>query len=95
MYGIAAGADLKALRAFAQDIMGEWPSDLDGGSIQELAVKHGLLMETYPTKRCCDEGCRCAEYCDETDFAGGHVICYRKTPALTGIEPAGEENAVG
>lgn len=73
------------LRAFAQEIMDGWPDVgmLDGFDIQELAVKHGLLIETTRNKPCADEGCNCAEMCDECDWLEG-VQCYHTTELLKG-----------
>lgn len=50
-------------------------ADADGGHIQELAVKHGLLMPEQRTERCGDS-CQCAEY---ADFP---VECFRKVKEL-------------
>lgn len=78
-------AERDKLRAFAQDIMDDWPDvgTLDGFDLQELAVKHGLLAETIHHKPCAEEGCNCAEMCDERDWQEG-VQCYRATSLLKG-----------
>ncbi len=78
-------AERDQLRAFAQDIMDEWPdvSTLDGFDLQELAVKHGLLAETTHHKPCAEEGCNCASMVDERDWQEG-VQCYRGTALLKG-----------
>jgi len=71
-------SDLEKLRAFAQAVMQSWPTgDVDGGEVQDLAVKHGLLESFEATGPCCEDGCTCAEF----DFP---ATCYRKTPLLTG-----------
>jgi hypothetical protein len=72
-----------SLRAFARDVLGDWPvaCGLDGFDIQELAVKHGLLVETTQTKPC-DGVCTCSEYFDHDEFADG-VTCYRRTDLLS------------
>lgn len=49
--------------------------DADGGHIQELAIKHGLLKPEQRTERCSD-ACSCAEY---ADFP---VECFRKVKEL-------------
>jgi len=88
---IAALHDENAkLRAFAQDVMGEWLNCgiLDNGDLQELAVKHGLLIPTH-TEQPCGEECACLEYYGQDDFHRGEVLCYRKTQLLLGDE--GEE----
>lgn len=78
-------AERDKLRAFAQDIMDEWPDvgTLDGFDLQELAVKHGLLAETTHHKPCAEEGCNCAAMVDERDWQEG-VQCYRGTALLKG-----------
>lgn len=75
----------KKLRAFAQDIMEDWPDvgSLDGYDIQILGVKHGLLDETTHHKPCAEEGCACAAMCYESDWKEG-VQCYRSTALLKG-----------
>lgn len=50
-------------------------ADADGGHIQELAIKHGLLKPEQRTERCGDT-CSCAEY---ADFP---VECFRKVKEL-------------
>lgn len=72
-----------ALRAFARDAMRVWPhGDLDGGDLQDIAEKHGLLRQETRYEPCGD-GCNCAEVCDEEDFKRG-VTCYLKTELLMG-----------
>lgn len=75
---------LEKLRAFAQDVMESWPiGDLDGGELQDLALKHGLLMaETRHSP--CGDNCSCSEYMDQGDFKDG-VVCLRKTELLPGL----------
>lgn len=66
-----------ALRAFAQGIMADWPNPVvDGFDIQDLAVKHGLLIGHEVTQPCSEEGCNCAEY---GDFP---MTCYRPSAIL-------------
>lgn len=68
--------ELTALRAFAQRVMKNWPDgDVDGGELQDAAVKYGLLAPHEVNDRC-GEGCRCA---DVGDFP---LICYRPTVVL-------------
>lgn len=73
------------LRAFAQEIMDGWPDvgTLDGFDLQELAVKHGLLVATIRHQPCSEEFCSCAEMVDERDWQQG-VDCYHTTPLLKG-----------
>ena len=82
--------DVRKLRAFAAAVLGDWPDSgtLDGGDVQELAIKHGLLRakDPAPTRPCSDEGCFCAEY-RGTDFNGefdGGIECYERTTLLLG-----------
>lgn len=56
-------AEFAKLRAFAQDVMKAWPiGDLDGGELQEAALRHGLLRERRPSEPCGDD---CTAYCYE------------------------------
>jgi hypothetical protein len=83
MAGVDRTAEVEELRAFAQAVMEWWPmNDLDGGTLQEIAVKHGMLK---PEKRHepCGEVCSCNEYADPDEWMDG-VLCYRKTPLLKG-----------
>jgi hypothetical protein len=76
--------ELEALRAFAQEVMECWPlGDVDGGELQDIAVKHGLLYEARPSEPCGEE-CDCRDSYHESDFLDGTVVCYRKTNLLTG-----------
>ncbi len=75
--------ELYALRAFAQAVMEAWPeSDVDGGTLQSIAVAHGLLRPETRTGPC-GEGCHCADYATAQEFERG-VTCYRKTALLLG-----------
>ena len=49
---------------------------LDGGEIQDMAVEHGLLVETKVSEPC-GEYCRCDNYGAEFP-----TICYRYAEAL-------------
>lgn len=74
--------EVNQLRAFAQAIMESWPiGDVDGGHLQDMAVKHGLLVKTTQNKPCCEEGCTCAEYLAPDEFP---TECYRHTNLLKG-----------
>lgn len=77
--------ELVRLRSFARDVMETWPrGDLEGGDLQDLAVKHGLLVpETRYTP--CREECFCAEYATWEEFEAG-VICYRRAALLVADE---------
>lgn len=80
-------AQIDCLRAFAQGVMRSWPmGDVDGGALQDLAIKHGLLklQEPLPTAPC-GEHCGCAEFISSDEWADG-IECYRKTPLLTGAQ---------
>ena len=55
---------LRQLEAFTAEIMDEWwTGDLDGGSRQDIALKHGVLTETIATEPC-GENCNCSG-CDD------------------------------
>ena len=85
---IEQSEELARLRSFARDVMETWPrGDLEGGDLQDLAVKHGLLVpETRYTP--CREECFCAEYATTEEFEDG-VICYRRA-ALLGTDEVSE-----
>lgn len=79
--------DAAGLRAFANamvDIAFEG-GDADGGQIQELATKHGLLIETDRQFRCHEEFCNCAIY-------GFPVTCYVRSPALAPLAKPAKES---
>lgn len=60
-------------------------SSFDGGDIQEMGVRHGLLFPEKRTERC-GEHCECAEY-------GFPIECFRIARALLatpGIESGGQ-----
>lgn len=76
-------AERDSLRAFAQAVMECWPmGDLDGGTLQDAAVAHGLLVPETRHEPCA-EGCCCAENADAKEWTSG-VVCYRKTLLLKG-----------
>ncbi|EZI28917.1 hypothetical protein [Pseudomonas extremaustralis] len=67
------------LRAFAVDMINASfeGGSFDGGDIQDIAVKHGLLaIERREVE--CGEACACREY-------GFPAECYRKTPILGAV----------
>ncbi|MWK59858.1 hypothetical protein GO594_28070 [Pseudomonas otitidis] len=55
--------------------------DFDGGDIQEMGVRHGLLFPEHRTERC-GEHCECAEY-------GFPVECFRIARALLATKTDG------
>ena len=68
----------ESLRLFAVEIMECWPDgDVDGGFLQDTAIKHGLLAAHEVTEPCNPEGCHCAEYGDFPQ------TCYRQTAMLS------------
>lgn len=75
--------DLAKLRAFAAELLKDWPDymGLDGFELQDLAIKHGLLVGSTVTQPCRAEGCQCAEYNTDAEMEGG-VTCYRKSDVL-------------
>lgn len=72
-----------SLLAFARDILASFPEGgLDGGDLQEIAVKHGLLVPETRYAPCGEDGaCSCAEYVAADEFADG-VTCYRRAEWL-------------
>lgn len=91
-----AASDLRSLRAFAVAVMECWPhGDVDGGTLQELAVKHGLLAPETHFKPCRTEdegGCSCAEYWTREEWADGQQ-CYRRTALLRPSSEAPDQDA--
>lgn len=73
---IAHKAQIAGLQAFAKEMISAAfaGADMDGGSIQEAAVKHGLLEAVEATEPCRD-GCNCSL----GDFP---QTCYRHTRAM-------------
>lgn len=65
------------LKNFANEIINHASDgmDLDGGEIQEIAVKHGLLYPITVNSKCGDN-CPCSEV---SDFP---LTCYRKSLEL-------------
>jgi len=66
---------LVSLKGFADDIIQAiWDgySELDGGEIQEFAVKHGIIEKYYAKEPCCED-CTCKE------FGSLPCECYRRT----------------
>ena len=41
---------------------------IDGGELQDIAEKHGLLRREVRYAPCREEGCVCAEYADAQEF---------------------------
>lgn len=80
-------ARVDALRAFAQDVMAYWPEGApDGGDLQELAEKHGLLQPETRHEPCsvtCGNACNCLGCYTPEEWDRG-VTCYRKTWLLLG-----------
>lgn len=73
-----ANMELSALRAFAQDILAGWPhGGIDGGDLQTIAVRYGLLEAVTMSRPC-------GEYCDCALSADFPTVCYRKTWLLNG-----------
>lgn len=66
---------------FADGERGDW----DGGTVQDVAEKHGVLIRTTVTERCDPEHCVCAEY---GDFP---LECFRLAPLVTPPAARGDE----
>ena len=56
----------------------------DGGDIQEMGVKYGLLFPEQRTEPCCESGCNCAEF-------GFPAECFRIARALLSTRQAEED----
>ncbi len=71
-----AAQGVRGLAAFALDLIDGAleGGSFDGGDIQELAEKNGLLVKSQ-REESCGENCGCAEY-------GFPLECYRVAPAL-------------
>lgn len=75
-------AEGEALKRFALAMLESWPlGDVDGGELQDEAVKRGLLVPEIRTEPCSEEGCNCAEYYSDEEWGMG-ITCYRKAPWL-------------
>lgn len=49
-------AGFETLLAFARDVMRSWPDGgLDGGELQDIALRHGLIEPSKPTQEERDE----------------------------------------
>lgn len=74
---VEAATDLAALRAFAGEVMGDWPDvgGLDGFDLQGIGEKTGLLRRETRQAPCGDQ-CACVE------FESGEVECWRVEPVL-------------
>jgi hypothetical protein len=80
-------AERDTLRAFANEMVSAAfeGGSFDGGDIQDIAVKHGLLRIEQPEEEC-GEVCACREY-------GFPTECYRKTGLLkASAEPAKDDD---
>jgi hypothetical protein len=75
-------------RAFIADLFDitDWPfgGDVELFTVQDLAVKHGILTEETRTEPC-GEGCQCAEYYSADEMKEG-VRCYRKPKWMMAIK---------
>jgi hypothetical protein len=66
------------MEAFIRDLFDEfYPDcgDIDGGTLQNLAEEHGILVPEIRHEPC-GEYCNCAEMCDDEEWKDG-VQCYR------------------
>ena len=79
-------AERDKLRAFAQWALDGFPEVgvIDGGDLQDAAVRHGLFATVRRTTTC-SEDCACASYYGTDE--PGEFTCYRATKLLTGREP--------
>lgn len=66
------------MKAFINDLFDEYYpecGDIDGGTLQDLAEKHGILVPEIHHEPC-GEFCNCAQVCSDEEFQEG-VKCYR------------------
>lgn len=74
----------KIVEGVSKDILeaSNWPDggDLDGGTLQDILVKWGILTPVI-AHEACGEHCVCAEYYDREEFMEG-VTCYRRAEFL-------------
>ena len=68
---------IQSLAKFALGILEDWPDMgyLDGGDLQEIAVKHNILIPHIVHGPCCDN-CFCSEFYGNEEWQEG-VTCYR------------------
>ena len=72
----------KKLLAFAKEILENHPGvELNAIDIQDISVKHGLLIETTVYEPCNPEGCSCNEFYSSDEFKDG-ISCFRLAPFL-------------
>lgn len=76
---VRLSAEQDQLKAFAVEMINASfeGGSFDGGDIQDIAVKHGLLRIERRDDEC-GEACACREY-------GFPAECYRKTPVLSAM----------
>ena len=58
--------------------------DIDGGTFQDLAEKHGVLIPEIRHEPC-GEFCNCAQLCYDEEWQEG-VTCYRAAEWLRAVE---------
>lgn len=66
------------MKAFIRELFDEYYpecGDIDGGSLQDMAEKHGILIPEIRHDPCGDF-CTCAEMCGDDEWEDG-VKCYR------------------
>jgi len=68
---------IQSLAKFALEVLEDWPDmgSLDGGDLQEIAVKHNVLVPHIVHGSCCDD-CFCSEFYSDEEWREG-VTCYR------------------
>lgn len=69
------------LRGFARDVFMSWPDidHLDGFDLQEMGIKHGILLPIQVDEPC-GELCACADYYELEEFP---VTCYELADFMT------------
>jgi hypothetical protein len=77
-------------KRFAEQVIREWCWDYvepDGGDLQDLAEKCGIIVPVKVTEPCVEEGCKCVA---NDDFP---TTCYRFVSEQAATSPTGEPSA--
>lgn len=71
---------VEQMKSFINGLFEDFDADdVDGGDLQDLAEKYGILVPTIHHEPCSDgelNECVCAQYCGDEQFEAG-VKCYR------------------
>lgn len=76
---------IESLRRFVLDVIEPWqdyPGDLDGFTLQDIAEKNKILVPHIVFAPCVEDGCNCSECYTNEEFQKG-ATCYRIADWLT------------